>query len=173
MIKIYIKKRLVIISVILVALLLVAAGLRIKRLNNSPLIPSYQFLADQELKMAFYDDNWTTYDNATRHIYSFPGDFNDICSIARAGLNSLGFTEHKWPGNQKHWSRRFHLATSSPKGSISVVIHERQKLSPRPTLYPELVLYKFRDGWILVEVNHANRKSRLQIYADKFLNRTH
>lgn len=98
MIKIYTKTRVIIISVIVVALLLLTAGIWIKRLSDSPLIapyPSYKFLAEKEPKIA--DDRYE-YDsscNATRHIFSFMGDFDEIYSAAGNELSSLGYYERK------------------------------------------------------------------------------
>lgn len=170
MIKIRTKTRLIIISVTFVALLLVIARIWIKRLNNSPLIPSYNFLADQELKMAIDDYEWHSSYDATGQIYSFMGDFNDIFSVAGNELRSLGYIEEKTLGKGKHWSRSFHLAANPPKGFTKVVIHERQMLNPRST--PELVMYKFQDGWVSVEIIQAKIKPRWRLYANKLLNRT-
>jgi hypothetical protein len=171
MIKIYTKTRLIIISVILVALLLLTAGIWIKRLSDSPLIrpyPSYKFLAEKEPKIA---NNRYEYDSslkATRHIFSFMGDFTDIYSAAGNELRSLGYFETKHSRTGKYWTRSFHLHDSPPKGFTEVLIHENQMLNPRST--PEIVLYKFRNGWISVEIIQAKIKLRWQLYANKLLN---
>jgi hypothetical protein len=131
--------------------------------------PSYQFLAGRVLKMSFDDDKSSTTDNATRSIYSFKGDSNDICSIVRTELNSLGFREDKPPGSDYIWSQRFRLATSPFKSSTEVVIHKRQMLNPRST--PELVMYRIRDEWVSIEIIQVVSKSRWQRYANQLLNR--
>ena len=170
MIKISTKTRFIIISVILVALLLLTAGIWIKRLCNSPLIPSYpsyKFLAEKEPKMIINFYEYNSY-NATRHIFSFIGDFNDTYSAAGNVLRSLGYIERKYSGEGKYWTRSFRLPANPPKGFTNVLIHEGQMLNPRSTT--ELVLLKFREGWISVEIIQAKRKPRWQLYANKLLN---
>ena len=83
-------------------------------------------------------------------------------------LRSLGYIEQQYSGKGKHWTRSFRLQANPPKGFTNVLIHEKQMLNPRST--PELVLYKFRDGWISVEIIQAKRKSRWQLFVNKLLN---
>ena len=106
--------------------------------------------------------------NATRNIFSFMGNFNDIYSAAGNELRSLGYIEQKYSGKEKYWTRSFRLSANPPKGFTNVLIHEEQMLNPRST--PELVLYKFRGGWISVEIIQAKRKSRWQLFVNKLLN---
>ncbi len=119
--------------------------------------------------MAIDDYEWDSSCNATGHIYSFMGDFNDVCSVASNELCSLGYIEETHWGKGKHWRRSFHLAASQPNGFTKVIIRERQMLNPRSTA--ELVMYKFQDGWISVEIIQAKSKPRWQLYANRLLNR--
>ena len=163
------KKKSIVISIILVAVLFVAAGHWLLTKDNPPLIPSYQFLADKEIKMVIKDYEFNSSCNATRHIYSFVGDFNDIYSSASNELCSLGYIKVN-TGIGKTWTQSFHLPAKPSNGFTKVLIHERQKLNPRST--PDLVLYKFRDGWISVEVVQAKTKPRWRSFANQLLNRT-
>ena len=161
------KTKLTLISAILAILLVMTAGFWIKRSNALAMPPSYQFLADRELKMAFDDDKWSASDNAIRYIYSFQGDSNDILSIVSTELNALGFRDNASPGSDYIWSHSFHLTTSPSKSSTEVRIHKRQMLNPRST--PDLVMYRIRDEWVSIEIIQAVSKPRWQLYVNQFL----
>ena len=96
-----------IVTVVFVVSLLVAAGLQIKRLNKSQLIPSYQFLAGRELKMSFDKDDWDDNWKVAQYLYSFPSDFNALCVTASAELHSLGFTEMNFSHTGKISARAY------------------------------------------------------------------
>ena len=164
------KKKPIVISIILVALVFVTAGVRILGVDESPLIPSYQFLADQELKLVNNDYEYGSSCDASRYIYSFVGDYNDIYSIASKELCSLGYIKETNAGKGKLWTQSFQHSTNPSKGFTKVLIHEKQKLNPRSR--PDLVMYQFRDRWISVEIIQARNKPRWQRFANQLLNRT-
>ncbi|MCP4256975.1 MAG: hypothetical protein GY774_05540 [Planctomycetes bacterium] len=164
------KKKAIVISIILLALVIVTTGVWVLSVNKAPLIPSFHFLADQKLKLVNNDYEYDTSCNAFRYVYSFVGDYNDIYSIASNELRSLGYIKEKNWGQGKFWTQSFYYSANPSKGFTRVLIHERQKLNPRST--PDLVMYRFRDGWISVEIIQATNKSWWINYANQLLNRT-
>lgn len=124
MVKSYSKQRFIVVSLALVALLSISAGMWFQRLDGSPLAPSFQFLADNELKMQFNGSADKTWDNRTRYSYSSSGDFDEISSKVRGELLPLGFTAYHQ--TKQDTTRRciFHLGGSPPGGYTEVRINE-------------------------------------------------
>jgi hypothetical protein len=95
-------------------------------------------------------------------IYSFAGDFNDVCAMANTELTSLGFVEETRPGDESH-RRRYRLVGKRPGEFSTVTIMDNHKSSvystPANSEYssPDVQSYHFSDGWVAVEVSQTQR----------------
>jgi hypothetical protein len=133
--------------VIIAVLLLILLGL----LSRDSFEPSYRFLGGREpisstdLKTAGLD---------RRYIYSFEGDFNDICLKVDKELNGENFARRAGVGKDlsgnEHRIRGYWIPNRFPRGQVWIVIHNNLQYIelPNPKDY---AIYE-KDGWILVEI---------------------
>lgn len=109
-------------------------------------IPSYRFLGDRE-PVACREEKTGSVD--TLYIYSFEGDFNDVCSNAKAELIPAGFIDRTLPGSESS-ERRYWLKGSFPRGPIDINILNNYEYIENPISKKGGLGRK--DGWIVVTV---------------------
>ena len=122
-------------------------------LHGSTSIPHYQFLRDKHLVLAVHKDR--SFSHLRKYTYSFPGDFNTVCSMASNELLPMGFLADAT--DERHcW---FSLLGAEPMRSKRVLIIRDHKATLHKM--PGRTKYESRQGWSSVEVFHSRPKPRL------------
>jgi hypothetical protein len=100
---------------------------------------------------------------ASCSFYSFPADFNSICSSADAKLLSLGYKEVRFPWETPDEIRRYEK--ESDTGRARLVVIRNNRISEKGRIDN---LYSDRVGWVVVEIDDYKAfKSLPQRLVDK------
>lgn len=132
----------------------------------SQAVPSFQFLAGQSPLKVVQDQN-TGWDRLSQKLYSFAGDFENVCTAAQAELSALGYTQvPQYPG-QLFVTREYRLYRRSSDETITVRIMADAKLTvlstPKNSQYasPDRYDYRRQAGWLAVEVDRRGSQAPL------------
>ena len=125
---------------IIAALVLIWLGLRF--IDRDGTAPSYGFLAGRS-PVACRDEKKGNVDKC--YIYSFEGDFNDVCSNAGAELISMGFIDRTLP-SEKSRKRTFWLKEIFHCNPVNIQIHNNHMYVENDDAIGP------KDGWVVVKI---------------------
>lgn len=113
-------------------------------------MPSFAFLGDHALGLRVEKNRKERILNRiTRAVYSFEGDFNDVCSKAGGELSALGFVEDAQPQHEVN-CREYLFKGDFPDELVRVSILNRHMLSEHATT--SRAVFHFRPGWVSVVI---------------------
>ena len=135
--------------VILAALILILLVL----LSHDEDIPSYRFLGGLN-PAAYKEFNDKSHAEDRLYIYSFEGDFNDVCTKARAELISAGFVDRTLP-TEKSRMHTFWLKEFFHRNPVNIRIYNNHMYIEKDDAIGP------KDGWIVVEVGYWPGQWRL------------
>ena len=134
----------------LAILFMIAVLLTLIRLlsHNTTSMPSFYFLNGRKPAIRTQDDRKSLH-RATRDIYSFQADFNNVCADANTELSYMGFLAETLP-EQEPCRQVYRLLNKLSDELVTVTIRDKHKSSEHST--PDFHAYEYRDGWVSVEI---------------------
>jgi hypothetical protein len=124
---------------------------------------SFDFLNGRRMTTQIERDPAGSAYRTVRYVYSFPGDFDDVCAMADPELSAKGF-KISFRERRGVIQREYRLSSpGSPRFTV-VSIRGRQQVKVHST--PELsrnsgrarVLFHYRRGWVSVHVTRVHRR---------------
>ena len=125
---------------------------------------SFEFLEGRALTANINRDSGRYAYRTIWHVYSFEGDFNDICAIADAELLARGFKIDHKASLASSVRRDYCLGNETSNKAIVVSIRGRQEVKVHPTTEPsqhsnqDRILFHHRRGWISVHITRKKRR---------------
>ena len=124
---------------------------------------SFDFLNGRRMTTQIERDPAGSAYRTVRYVYSFPGDFNDVCAMADPELSAKGF-KLSFRERRGVIQREYKLANAASRRPVVVSIRGRQqvKVHSRPESSrhsrPDRVLFHCRRGWVSVHVTRVHRR---------------
>ena len=159
------KRRLIKISAAILVAVGILLGLALQLVRDRGPEMSFGFLDGRTLTARIKKEPGRSSYRRIREVYSFEGNFIDICAKVDAELLAMGFMVSFAPPTETFGWRKYLLANAASAGTIFVTIRDRQYLkvysTPKSSKYssPDRHEYHHKNGWVTVEIIRMRLRS--------------
>lgn len=159
------KRRLIKISAAILVAVGILLGLALQLVRDRGPEMSFGFLDGRTLTARIKKDPGRSSYSTIREVYSFEGDYIDVCAKVDAELSAKGFKVNFARPGETFRRHEYRLANTASARAIVVEIRDRQYLkvysTPKSSKYssPDRHEYHHKNGWVTVEIIRMRLRS--------------